>query len=88
MTAATLDGTTLTIEIESGASVSVDLSSMLTEIYTRLDEQDTKTEDLQTDVALLQTYHEGEPTSLVLNKATTNADLYQNMPNRQMEQLT
>ena len=37
LASATLSGTTLTVAIENGASVNVDLSSLLTDIETRLD---------------------------------------------------
>ncbi len=80
LTNASLNGTILQIEIESGTSVSVDLASMLVDINNRLDAQEARIGELEADVALLKTYHD-DASTIINAENISGAELYQNIPN-------
>jgi hypothetical protein len=76
LTSASLAETTLTIEIESGTSVSVDLAPILDEIYVILEDHEERITQLEADVAYLLSVSSG-----TVFAENTNAQLYQNIPN-------
>ena len=75
LTAATLTGTTLDIEIENGASVSVDLAPLLVNLQSQIN-------DLETRLTLLEGCACDSTAGLgVIDGNTEKAILYQNIPN-------
>ena len=76
LTEATLEGTVLQLSIENGASVSVDLAPLLSNLYASLDEYQTRITQLEADVAYLQ-----QVTGKKSLPASTGVTLYQNTPN-------
>jgi hypothetical protein len=75
LTAATLTGTTLDIEIENGASVSVDLAPLLVNLQSQIN-------DLETRLTLLEGCACDSTVGLgVIDGNTEKAILYQNIPN-------
>jgi len=76
LTAATLSGTILTIDIENGSSVSVDLSSMLASIEAQLIDHETRIAELEACACDSTAGIWGGPSDPV-----ESAILYQNIPN-------
>lgn len=85
LTAATLSGNILTIEIENGTSVNVDLSPILTTLETENANQQAQIDDLLTRVTALEDCACGGTLSVVNPIDDTNRSqqpiLYQNIPN-------
>jgi hypothetical protein len=78
LTEATLDGSILQINIENGASVSVDLAPLLNDMNTLLADHEDRINQLEATVAYLQTQVTGTNNLFAEN---TGVMLYQNIPN-------
>lgn len=82
LTSATLSGSTLTVAIEGGSSVNVDLSPILSALETENTNQQTQIDDLLTRVAAIEACACGGTLSAPGTEARpTGAVLYQNIPN-------
>ena len=87
-----IDGDTLTIDIENGSSAVVDLSSLLTDVKAKLDEQDGLIDELYEIVAIqaiqiaqmeedIASFQSGKVTGVGQDTSPTGARLDQSTPN-------